>query len=115
MLKAPRGIWTNPPTSCSRKVRRGLLICHDCQSPHGRLSRVTPCALAKDAGSSHPVPSGASSCRIIMPISTQADFRFSHAVSLYVGALKPCEDVKPAISQEFVPTFLLVGFSLENT
>jgi len=48
------------------------------------------------------------------PISTQAVFRFSHAVSLYVGALKACEDGKAAISQVGIPTFLLIGFSLEN-
>jgi hypothetical protein len=47
------------------------------------------------------------------PISTQAVFRFSYAVSLYVGALKACEDGKAAISQVGLPTFLLIGFSLE--
>ena len=31
-----RSIWTKRPTSCSRKVRRGPLICRK-PSPHGRL------------------------------------------------------------------------------
>jgi hypothetical protein len=35
MLTAPRGIWTNQPTSCSRKVRRGLVICDDCEALTG--------------------------------------------------------------------------------
>jgi hypothetical protein len=44
MLKAPRGIWTNPPTSCSRKVRRGLLICDDCQALTGGFRAPVGCA-----------------------------------------------------------------------
>jgi hypothetical protein len=48
------------------------------------------------------------------PISTQAVFRFSYAVSLHVGAVRACDDGKAAISQVGIPTFLLIGFSLEN-
>jgi hypothetical protein len=44
MLKAPRGIWTNPPTSCSRKVRHGLLICDDCQALTGGFRAPVGCA-----------------------------------------------------------------------
>jgi hypothetical protein len=44
MLKAPRGIWTNPPTSCARKVRRGLLICDDCQALTGGFRAPVGCA-----------------------------------------------------------------------
>src|SRR5258707_850839 len=29
MLAARRSVWTKRPTGCSRKVRRGLLICRD--------------------------------------------------------------------------------------
>jgi hypothetical protein len=44
MLKAPRGIWKNPPTSCSRRVRRGLLICDDCQALTGGFRAPVGCA-----------------------------------------------------------------------
>src|SRR5437773_9676019 len=35
MLAARRSVWTKRPTSCSRKVRRGLLICRNAK-PSGR-------------------------------------------------------------------------------
>jgi hypothetical protein len=49
MLTAPRGIWTNLPTSCSRKVRRGLVICDDCEALTRGISLAFDLRLRLDA------------------------------------------------------------------
>lgn len=47
-------------------------------------------------------------------LAEQVSHRFGYAVTLYSGARKTCADGKAEIVAYGVPTFLLVGFSLEN-
>ena len=39
MRAARRSVWTKRPTSCSRKVRRGLPICDDCRALTGAFAQ----------------------------------------------------------------------------
>jgi hypothetical protein len=49
-----------------------------------------------------------------LPLPIQVIYRFSYALNLHQGAKKTCNNGDARIEQTGLPTFLLIGFSLEN-